>query len=165
LLSYEREQHDSVSEEAEYWVKVPSVSGTVDTEIYIYYTTTVTADGAEPTNVWNSNFKSVWHLKDDPNNSTVQDSTFVGNDGTKRAAANPAEATGKIGAGQDFEYSNSDRISISDPVNSNSVDTEVTVEAWIKGESFTIQGDIIWLAKGTIQLFTSDSGDGRSISG
>ena len=56
LLKYERQRHDNINSLAEYWVKVPSVSGTVNTEFYIYYGNSGAADGADPTNVWDANF-------------------------------------------------------------------------------------------------------------
>jgi intein/homing endonuclease len=83
LLKYERERHDSANELAEYWVKVPSVSDSADTYIYLYYRTEDTADGADPENVWDSNYKAVHHLKD-ATTSTVLDSTSNNNDGTKK---------------------------------------------------------------------------------
>ena len=105
LLKYERERHDG-ADYAEYWVKIPSVSSTTDTDFYIYYRTTDTADGADPTNVWDSDFKAVYHLKDDPNTSTCQDSTTNNKDITKKGANEPIEATGKIAKGQQFDGSN-----------------------------------------------------------
>ena len=83
LLKYERERHDSANELAEYWVKVPSVSDSADTYIYLYYRTEDTADGADGENVWDSNHKAVHHLKD-ATTSTVLDSTSNNNDGTKK---------------------------------------------------------------------------------
>ena len=105
LLKYERERHDG-ADYAEYWVKIPSVSSSTDTDFYIYYRTTDTADGADPTNVWDADFKAVYHLKDDPNTSTCQDSTTNNKDITKKGANEPIEATGKIAKGQQFDGSN-----------------------------------------------------------
>ncbi len=130
LLKYERERHDSANKLAEYWVKVPSVSSTADTIIYLYFRTTDTADGADPENVWDSGFKSVYHLKD-ATTSTVLDSTSNNNDGTKKAANEPAQADGKIGKAQDFDGTD-DYINIGD-VNS----VKITVEAWIKTSGYS----------------------------
>ncbi|MFA5742925.1 MAG: DUF2341 domain-containing protein, partial [Candidatus Paceibacterota bacterium] len=137
LLSYEREQHDSVSEEAEYWVKVPSVSGTVDTEIYIYYTTTVTADGAEPESVWDENYVMVQHMKDNTTSATL-DSTGNNNDGTKGSANNPLEADGKIGKGQTYDV-NSEKISTGD-VLSFEYNEPFSVEAWASNTTDNVYG-------------------------
>ncbi|PIQ07034.1 MAG: hypothetical protein COW72_01295, partial [Candidatus Nealsonbacteria bacterium CG18_big_fil_WC_8_21_14_2_50_37_10] len=91
-----RERHDQANSLAEYWVKVPSVSGTVNTEFYIYYGNSGAADGADPTAVWDANFKGVWHLKD-KTSTTIGDSTTNANDGTKYAVNEPIEVDGKIG--------------------------------------------------------------------
>lgn len=125
LLKYERERHDSVNELAEYWVKVPAVAAGADTDIYIYYRTTDTADGADPTNVWDSNYKMVLHMNDNPDTSTVQDSTSNNKDGTKKAANEPIEAVGKIGKAQDFDGSD-DRIDTTPAATSAH-----TITAWI----------------------------------
>jgi len=127
LLKYERERHDSANQIAEYWVKIPSVSSSADTEFYIYYRTTDTADGADPTNVWDSNYELVTHMKDDPDTSHVADSTANNNDGTKKAANEPIEADGKIAKAQDFDGSN-DYISCGTDIGL----TRWTLEAWIK---------------------------------
>ncbi|PIY59684.1 hypothetical protein COY96_00485, partial [Candidatus Wolfebacteria bacterium CG_4_10_14_0_8_um_filter_37_11] len=63
LLKYERERHDQANSLAEYWVKVPSISNTSPTNFYLYYGKSDAADGADPTNVWDANYKGVWHKK------------------------------------------------------------------------------------------------------
>ena len=62
LLKYERERHDSTSGKAEYWVKIPEVSSSVDTTFYLYFRITDTADGEDATNVWDGYFTAVYHL-------------------------------------------------------------------------------------------------------
>ena len=56
LLAFERERHDSTNSLAEYWVKIPSISSSTDTDFYIYYGKSDAADGADPTAVWDANF-------------------------------------------------------------------------------------------------------------
>ena len=128
LLKYERERHDSTNKLAEYWVKVPSVSDSADTYIYLYYRTEDTADGADPENVWDSNFKSVHHLKDNTT-SAVLDSTANNNDGTKKEANKPYESLGKIAKGQQFISGGDNYINIK---NVSLATHRITVEAWIK---------------------------------
>ena len=38
LLTYERERHDATNQVAEYWVKIPTLSSSTNTDIYLYYT-------------------------------------------------------------------------------------------------------------------------------
>ncbi|MFA7714919.1 MAG: LamG domain-containing protein, partial [Candidatus Paceibacterota bacterium] len=112
--------------EAEYWVKVPSVSGTVDTEIYIYYTTTVTADGAEPESVWDENYMGVWHLKEDPSGAApqIKDSTSNGIDLT--AYGTPTQGDAKVGEGTNFDNDESLRYS-----SGIYPTTAMTFESWV----------------------------------
>jgi hypothetical protein len=131
LLKYERERHDATNEVAEYWVKIPSVSGSVNTDFYIYFGNVSASDGADPTNVWDANFKGVWHMKD-LTTSTVKDSTNSGYDGTKRLANNPLEVDGKIAKGQDYERDNQDYIYKS---NVTPVTNAWTLECWVKFET------------------------------
>ena len=74
LLKYERERHDSTNELARYWVKIPSVSSSADTTFYMYYGKADATDGADPENVWDSDFLAVYHFAQDPT-GTVYDST------------------------------------------------------------------------------------------
>jgi len=57
LLSYERERYDTNNGNAEYWVKIPSISSTTDTVFYVYYGNSSATDGANKTNVWDSHYK------------------------------------------------------------------------------------------------------------
>jgi hypothetical protein len=140
LLKYERERHDSTNKLAEYWVKVPSVSDSADTYIYLYYRTEDTADGADPENVWDSNHKAVYHMKD-VTTSTILDSTSNNNDGTKKGANEPQEVAGKIYKGQDFDGTN-------DYINAPTLNLDptkaYTLEGWFKtsnSNDMTIVGE------------------------
>lgn len=81
----EIERWDKAVEEAELWVKIPTVDNEADTVLYLYYdydkddntayvgeTTSVAAKS-----VWNSNFKSVYHMSQDPSmgSGCILDST------------------------------------------------------------------------------------------
>lgn len=110
LLKYEREAFAVSAGNASgtFWVKVPTVSGSVNTEIYLYYGNSGASDGADKNNVWDSNFAAVWHLEESGNGTASEftDSTSNarhgrGGDGT--AAAVPTRATGQVDYGQDFD--------------------------------------------------------------
>ena len=126
LLKYERERHDATNKLAEYWVKIPSISSTENTEFFVYYKTEDTDDGADPTNVWDSNFKGVWHMKD-LTTSTIEDSTSNNNDGAKKASNEPIQADGQIAKAQSFDGTN-DYINCGTPT----ITGTFTVEAWAK---------------------------------
>jgi len=129
LLKFERERHDQANSLAEYWVKIPAVSASADTIFYVYYRTEDTADGADPTNVWDANYKGVWHKKD-ITTSTINDSTVNANNGTKKAANEPIEADGKIGKAQDYDGTD-DYISLGSGSSLNITGTALTLETWV----------------------------------
>ena len=61
-LAFEREHHNIVADKAEYWVKIPFVSVTVNASFFMHYGKTDTVDGANPIAVWDMNFISRWSL-------------------------------------------------------------------------------------------------------
>ena len=136
LLKYERECHDSTSSLAEYWVKIPSVLSASDTTFYIYYNKPDAADGADPTNVWDANFKGVWHLNQDPSGTAPQelDSTANSNNGTSNGSMTSDDLVeGQIAKALDFDGSN-DYIDCGNDASLNITDA-VTFEVWINPAS------------------------------
>jgi len=111
-LYFEIENWNLTTKEAWIWVKIPSISDSSDKKLYLYYDST--KDGSAyhiPKNVWDQNFVLVNHMKDDPDSSHIIDSTINDNDGTKKDANEPIEATGIIGKAQKFDGSD-DKITI-----------------------------------------------------
>lgn len=99
LLKHEVESYsiDGTSCTANIWVKKPSVytspSGT-DNQLWLYYGYASATNGEDVANVWDSNYKGVWHLDDASTN--IADST-ASLAGTK--TGNATAATGKVGTG------------------------------------------------------------------
>ena len=73
----------SGGETGELWVKLLSLDATVDTDIYIYYGNNLASE-VNDIDTWNSNYKIVQHLNEDPSGSgaVMKDSTINANDGT-----------------------------------------------------------------------------------
>jgi hypothetical protein len=113
LLHYERESFAIASGQcnARFWVEVGTVSATTDTDFYMYYRSTDTADGANPSGTWNQGH-IIFHMED-ATTSTVSDSSGSGNNGAKTSANDPQVAAGKIGNGQTFD-GNSSFIKVND---------------------------------------------------
>jgi hypothetical protein len=82
LLKYERETHNINSLSAKYWVNIPFVASGTDTKFYVYYSIDGSVDGADPTHVWDSNFKLVYHFIPTTSGLPILDSTSNTNDGT-----------------------------------------------------------------------------------
>jgi len=85
------------------WVRVPSISATVGTVIYMYYGNAAAADQEDKAATWTDR-DAVWHLIESGNGTTDEflDSTLNGNDGTGSGGI-PAQSTGKIGDCQSFD--------------------------------------------------------------
>jgi len=135
----EIEKWDEVNEEAELWVSRDgwAISDSEDTVGYLYYDNTHADNDAyigiknstPAQSVWDGNFKGVYHMADGVDNEHIYDSTSNNNDGTKKAANEPIEASGKIANAQDFDGSN-DHIVVTDATSLDG--TQMTIEAWVK---------------------------------
>jgi len=151
----EIEKWDDANQKAWLWVKVPSISNTTDTELYLYYdkdhadnTNYVDDTGsAAAQNVWDSSFKGVWHLSETSGGiGAIKDSTSNNNVGTDYG--NPTfNATGPMNSAISFDGVD-DFISISNSA-SLQFTNSLTIEAWITLNSFGSGSDVdIILRKG-----------------
>ncbi|MGC9602711.1 MAG: DUF2341 domain-containing protein [Minisyncoccia bacterium] len=156
VLSYERESFsdDSNNLIANFWVKVPTVSHTAPTVIYIYYgnsdqksinwTATAGADAdtincASPVTpsqcVWkegaSQNYKGVWHLKEATGVNDA-DSTSNGNTGTPQGS--PTQTDGQIDGS--LSFNGNQGVSTDNTGNKLDILGALTYSAWIKPSSF-----------------------------
>jgi hypothetical protein len=122
-LDHEIEKYDGSAGTLIAWVRVPTLSASTDTEIYMYYgDSSVTCSPENPPGVWDSNYRGVWHLHDD-----LEDSTSNNNDGTGNG---PTNATGKIADAESFD-GDRDYISVANNASLN-VTSGLTMEAWVR---------------------------------
>lgn len=137
LLAYERESFSIVDSvcNAFLWVKVPSLSHTTDTVLYIYYGKADATDGENKTGVWDdggsNNYKGVWHLEETGTGTLAdyKDSTSYGNHSTN-TANQPTVTPGKIANGQQFDNLD-DKIECGTNTSLN-LTGALTLEAWVK---------------------------------
>jgi hypothetical protein len=136
-LSHEIESFTQNSGNIVAWVKVPSLSPTTDTVIYMYYNNSGASPQWQNTSVWDDGglnyYKGVWHLKENPAGTAPQmkDSTSNANDGTSAVTMTSSDqVSAKIDGGLDFDGSN-DEI---DDQNGASlqITPPLTIEAWVK---------------------------------
>lgn len=122
----------------EMYVKIPSLSSTANTSIWMWYNTPTTdsqpiassAYGSE--NVWDSNYKGVWHL--DETSSTRGDSTT--NDNHLADNNTVGSGSGQWGTAADFERDNGEYFSIADASHTGlDVTGAMTLSFWAKRES------------------------------
>jgi len=135
-LAHEIESFDSDTGELVAWVKIPELSSTVDTTIYMYYGNGSIASQQNQAVVWDSSTKMVQHLSESPANGTEGhlDSTVYGNDGTPSnfdgIATSTTAGAGQIAGGDVFDGAN-DYVSVGGG-ESLSLRDEITGEAWVK---------------------------------
>ena len=165
-LYVEIEKWDSANKQAYLWVKVPSVSSTADTYLYLYYDNThadniayVGDTGSTPAeNVWDSNFVGVWHLAESGSgiSGEYKDSTSRHHDGTGGAgssSATPVRVNSQTGYAQKFDGTN-DYISIPDSDDfSITTSGDLTIEAQVTLHNLNFPvvesgGYIRWMGKG-----------------
>lgn len=125
------------------WVRIPTLSYTANTVIYMYYGNAGVADQQNKTGVWDDGeknyYKGVWHMGEGDSTATdfYKDSTSNANHGTLTDADGDSEAaTGKIDGAVDF---NGD----ADFVNTGTKDSidnlpaaDFTAQAWFKIDTF-----------------------------
>jgi hypothetical protein len=127
------------------WVKVPSVSSSADTDIYLYFGNSVTSSQQDPADVWDTNFKAVWHLKEDPSGTAPQmkDSTSSALHGTTTGGMTSGDqVAGRVGGSLDFD-------GLGDP-NGDSVRAPdydilnaITISAWINWDGARTDDGIV----------------------
>jgi RHS repeat-associated protein len=102
-LDHELESYNPQTGQVNAWVRLPTLSHTADTVIYMFYgNAAVTTSQQNPSGVWDSNFLEVLHL-DEGSGTTVFDSTANGNNGSKVSSISPAAISGgEIAGAQSF---------------------------------------------------------------
>ncbi|MFW9897371.1 MAG: DUF2341 domain-containing protein, partial [Candidatus Thorarchaeota archaeon] len=126
------------------WVRIPSLSPSVDTNITMYYGNATMGSQENPSRVWDSNFAGVWHLSEDPS-SVIYDSASNNNSGT--SIGNIDQMDGIIDGSLNF-YGANDYINCGNDV-SLDISENITIEHWIKGNDFSNDPDT--LTKGTYE--------------
>jgi YD repeat-containing protein len=102
-LDHEIESYNAATGAIAFWVRIPALSHTADTVIYLQYgNSAVTTSQENKTGVWDSNYKGVWHLGNGSSLS-LADSTSNANNGTNTGATATA---GQIGEAAQFNGSN-----------------------------------------------------------
>jgi len=163
----EIERWDDIAEQAWLWVKVPSISNTTDTHLYLYYdssqpdnTAYVGDKGSLPAQmVWDASFKGVWHLNEDPSGTAPQmnDSTSNAQNGTAYGSMTSGnQILGQVDGSLDLDGTN-------DYVQTTSNDLQTlenfTLSVWFKVDSTTSPQHIIWEGPSTQNGWGDGSGN------
>jgi len=134
-LKRELVHYDAGAGELELYVKVPSVSSSTDTTVYLYYGNAAASE-TNDADTWDASFGLVDHCETDPATDTpvTVDSTANGNDGVI-GRGNPANAENDLWGGNAHEFFGADRIEIPDDGSYDPTDA-ITVEVWVKADSW-----------------------------
>ncbi len=135
-LPYQRESYSSSTGALNAWVNIPSLSSSADTQIYMYYGSSTAPDQENSTSTWNSNYRAVWHLEENPAGVAPQmkDSTSNANNGTSIGSMlSSAQVPGKIDGSLNFNGTSN---SVSAPAVDSSATNAITVSLWLNQSSF-----------------------------
>ncbi len=143
-LNHEIESYNSATGQLIAWVKISSLSPSADTSVYLYFgNSVVTTMQANPTGVWDANYKGVWHLGDVP--TTARDSTGVNN--ATSIGSTIAQTAGKIDGSASFDGSTNASINAG---TSSSLDAGnltgkpvLTLQAWVKRSAINTSGSLM----------------------
>ncbi len=83
------------------WVKIPSLSSTNDTQIFMYYGNAGVGNQEDAANVWDGDYRAVWHLPD--SSASTDDSTINGVNLTNTGAS-PTDS-GRAAGAMEFDGS------------------------------------------------------------
>ncbi len=120
------------------WVKVPQIdSGSASDYIWMYYDNPTVSDGQDATNVWDSNFKMVQHLNQNPATTCAStyefcDSTSNANNGDNSSSMPSGDqVAGKIGGSLNMD---NDFITVPDSVSLDTLSANMTVSVWVNAQ-------------------------------
>jgi hypothetical protein len=144
-LSHDIEKFNGTTGQLVAWVKVPALSATVNTVIYMYYGNSSAASQRDANGTWDSNEMMVQHMGD----AVFTDSTVNHNNGTNTGTSDIA---GQAGQARSFNGS------------SNSVNWSATSFNYNYSNTFTLD---FWLKTGTYGgylISKGDANDGYSVT-
>lgn len=130
-LAHEIEKYVDSSGELVAWVRVPQLSPTTDTVLYMYFGNAAAANQQDRTNVWDSSFKGVWHFSSGTALST-NDSTANGNNGIA-SGTSPTLTAGVI-AGSGL-FGTSRDIRVMNPSNLPAANSARTFSGWLRKDA------------------------------
>lgn len=103
-LDYEIEQYNPATGQVVAWIRIPTLSHTSDTVLYVFYgNSSLTASQQNPLGVWDNNFQAVYHLSNSGSGSS-SDSTANGNTATNSSVTG---AQGLMGGAASFNGASS----------------------------------------------------------
>ena len=160
-IPHEIENYSNSTPNLTAWVQLPVFTHGTDTVIYMYYGNPGAANQQQPTQVWDSSYGSVWHLKETGTAGTYADSTSNANAGlggtvTVNNAPTRTAGTMVAGYGQTFNKADPDFIRVPGQMGQPS---SATISAWVNLTSADTNGSEV-LSVGDSLLLRLDATGG-----
>ena len=140
-LDHEIERYTSATGALVAWVRIPSLSNSVDTDIFMYYGNAGASNQQNVSGVWSEGgsnyYKGVWHLNETPNDGVAGhvDSTGNGRTGTpygfSDGGGGTTNSTGIAAGADSFAYSDNNRVEVAHH-SSLTPNGDMTVELWVR---------------------------------
>ncbi|MDW7692428.1 DUF2341 domain-containing protein [Flammeovirgaceae bacterium SG7u.111] len=117
------------------WVRIPILSSTVNTVIYMYYGNSLqTTSSSNADDTWDGNYNGVWHLSQIPDNNggtfEILDSSGNGLNGTANGGMGAGNVIdSKVGKGLDFDGNNN---YVTIPDNASLEPATFTISCWFR---------------------------------
>lgn len=152
VLDHQLESYDPATGALVAWVRIPSLSASTDTQIYMFYGNSGVSIDPSTTSVWNTNYRAVYFLDND-----FTDKTSNSHDATNNGTVN--NASSKIGGGATFgtgDYVQAPTAGISL--------SAFTFSAWVNSAGFVASPRYILghtttpVFNNRIQLYVDDAG-------
>jgi len=125
LLNHELQNYTSSTGDLLCWVNIPSLSPTVDTDIYLYYGRSDIYTDQSDTTTWNSNYLGVWHLED------LTDAAGASTLTDHNTAVN---ASGYLGSAREFDGDGDDLEDLNGDVYLDGL-SSISVSMWVKADA------------------------------
>jgi biopolymer transport protein ExbB len=126
-LDHEIQIADRANHHFAAWVRIPALSNTTDTTLYVNYGDPAAAPTANSKGVFKASFAAVWHLDDADLTQPIADATRS-HAGTPHVTAATKSAPGKLGNGLAFDGTANERIEFSNPLTGNNPHT---ISVWV----------------------------------
>jgi Concanavalin A-like lectin/glucanases superfamily/Domain of unknown function (DUF2341) len=152
LLASEIESFSPSTGELVAWVKVPNLSATADTTLFVYYGN-ANPPARTPETVWTASYLGVWHLQQDPdsgNAGDIKDATSGNRDGTAADGMTASDSVpAQIGRGLRFDGD----------------DGALTLPKLNVGSKFTISMWVNFAGGNSVKTLMANSQSGRDVDG
>jgi hypothetical protein len=139
-LAYEIQRWDAPGQHLTAWVRVPQLSSTSATVLYLRYGDPSAATPPSPATVFSSSFAAVWHLEDALSSTTIADATGT-HAGTASGLTPAQQVTAKLGGGIDYDGGNG-VINFTNPLMGSGPHT---ISAWVSQRATTTTDALVVL--------------------